>query len=334
MARATIPTLLSVDRFAQIMGINPLHFAGASCRAHGTVPEFFPLRNRCSDLWLQQGWQGADSVSREDLAREIDTAEHDLARELGWWPAPKWLAQELHPFPRFHRPDMWREYGRNVRGARVSLKSDYGKVIEPGRRATILVGAASVANGHLIYSDADGDGFTERAEIHIATTVTEAAELHAFLPTTPSCYPGDPADESWQIRSPHYKKLSGGTLVMRFWTWQMVDPDLWEFMPTTDTEAGEVAIDLSGLSHTPAVTSSLVQSVNVYRVYNDPTEVSAMFLWEPTPCDSLLEGFCTSATGCTSCELTEQDGCLHVRDSHLGFVVPAPATYDADEDTW
>ena len=59
-----------------------------------------------------------------------------------------------------------------------------------------------------------------------------------------------------------------------------------------------------------------------------------MFLWEPTPCDSLLEGFCTSATGCTSCELTEQDGCLHVRDSHLGFVVPAPATYDADEDTW
>jgi hypothetical protein len=324
MARASIATLLSLDRYAQIMGVNPVHFAGA------TAGDFFPLRNRCSDIWTQHSWQYADSVSREDLALAIDQAESDLAGKLGWWPAPRWTYQEFRPYPRHHRRDVYRVTGQNVRGAGISLHTRYARVIQAGQRATAPVGTASVAAGTLAYSDADGDGFAERATITLPTALTDAGEVKVY-------HAGRDAAPEWEIRNPTYRHIGSGSVTIRFWSWQMIDPDLWEFMPTVDNSGENLqAIDLSGLTSTPPVTTSLVQSVEVYREYTPTDQASVLFRWEPTPSNLVLDGFCSvcGGTGCAACAFTTQTGCLHVRDAERGVVVPEAATYDAGTGQW
>ena len=81
MARANTPTLLSLDRFAQILGVPPAHFAG------GYTATVFPVTSSCSQVWFQHAWQAADKVGREELAVAIAGAEGDIASELGYWPA-------------------------------------------------------------------------------------------------------------------------------------------------------------------------------------------------------------------------------------------------------
>lgn len=57
------PTLLSLPYYAQIMGINPVHFQGAA------GDDVWPAGGVCGDVWPRYSWQYADRVSHEDLAR-------------------------------------------------------------------------------------------------------------------------------------------------------------------------------------------------------------------------------------------------------------------------
>lgn len=317
MTRANTYTQLSLDRYARIMGVNPVHFAGA------TAGSFFPLANACSDIWFQHPWQWADSVSREILAEEIRRTEEDLARELGWWTAPEWLYQEVQKWSRFYRRDSYRLWSNNVRGQIVSVKTDYAKIVAGGRRATTLVEAGATVT----YSDEDGDGFYETATISVTTTETDIFELYVFTA-------GKEGASTWEIRPPRSKSLSGGTATFTFYSWQMIDTALWEEFPTTIDSP--TAINLEGLAEDPPDTSNVVATVDVYRVYNDTTENAALFLWEPQPKNSIgtLNWSCSTAVQCTACGFTTQNGCLHVRDPKLGFVIPIPATYDEDDAQW
>ena len=73
MSRATTPTLLSLDRYAQIMSLNPAHFSGAA----GAT--FWPEITSCDDVWPQYSWQHQyEFVSREELAIAISEAEGDI----------------------------------------------------------------------------------------------------------------------------------------------------------------------------------------------------------------------------------------------------------------
>jgi len=309
MATASIYTGLSLNRYASILGINPMHFAGAS------ADEYFPLRTRCSDIWQQHSWQFADSVSREDLALAIDEAEQDIARELGFWPYPKWFAQEVHQTPRFHRREYFRQRGFGVRAVRTSVTADFGRIIQAGVRAVTKVGTATLAAGMLTYTDADGDGFRERATITLPTTYTDVSGLKVYQT-------GEGGVQVSEIRDPHYRATSDGAITFYFWAWQLIDPALWEIPPHGLIDQSPVAIDLAGLAEVLPDYSNLVDSVDVYREYTTSTdEPSAEFYWEPLP-------------GCEPCELATQTGCLHVRDANLGIVVPSPATYSDDDEEW
>lgn len=320
MTRASTPTLFSLDRYAKIMGINPLHFAGA------TANRFFPLRNACTDLWVQHSWQFADVVSREDLAHEIAIAEADLARELGWWPAPIWIAQEVHQFPRHYRRDTYRNYGRNVRDQRVSVKAEYAKISAGGQRtATALELRVPVT-----FTDADGDGFAETATVVASTTFTDCFEVKVF-------FEGMNGADVWEIRPPRsiVYDATAQTMTIELWSWQLIDPTVWEAFPTVDTLDGVTAIDLRGLEQVPVVTTNLVTSVDVYRIWNNMADPSCLLIWEPEPRGSILDSpSCSTVTECEACDLTAQDGCIHVRDALRGIVVPTPSTYNAETGKW
>lgn len=314
MARASTYTLLSLDKFASLIGIMPPHFNGAK----GAT--YFPDVNACSDVFYQYSWQHYDNIGREDVARAIKQAEGDIAAVLGYYPAPAWIEDEVHRYPQHHRRDVWQYGMQNVRGDAKSIKLDYGKFIQAGRRATTLIDA----DAPVVYSDEDSDGFDETATVTVATTLTNKCELKCY-------FAGQAAAQEWEIRPARTVTLSGGNVIFTFWAWQLIDPDLQEFVPTT---TGPTPIDIED-------SASFVTTVDVYREYTDFTQASAALYWEPAAnlvaYNSGIVGACCSAcggVGCQACELTTQDGCIHVRDVGLGWVVPGPATYDSDNGQW
>lgn len=320
MARASTPTLLSLDRYAKILGITPVHFNGAAVPA--TSPVVFPLSGSCSNIWSQYSWQASDMVSREDLARAIHNAEMDIRREVGYSPAPEWIAQEVQRWSRPGRPE-WRGYALNVNGHGMGFKTAWGKVIQAGRRATTLIDTPTTGAGELVYSDEDGDGFSETATITVSTTLTSAEECEVKV-----YFASKVAAPEWEIRPLKSVTISGGTLTIVADSWLFIDPDLWEAFPTDD---GFSAIDIS-------TTSNFVTSVDVYREYTDHTQVSAQFLWERSGvAGSTWNGLICSncgGSGCAVCAMPTQDGCLSIRNAELGIVIPSPATYDATNSQW
>jgi hypothetical protein len=321
MARASTSTLLSLDRYAAILGIAPVHFSGAAIP--GTSPVVFPLSGSCSNIWPQYSWQASDQVSREDLARAIHNAEMDIRRELGYSPAPEWIAQDVHRWPRQLRPE-WQPYALNANGHGIGFKTTWGKVIEAGRRATTLIDTPTTGAGELVYSDEDGDGFYETATITVSTSLTSAEECEVKV-----YFEGRAAAPEWEIRPLKSVTISSGTLTIVADSWLFIDPDLWEAFPTDD---GFAAINITG-------TNNFVDSVDVYREYTDHTVASAQFLWERSGISTIgfINGvLCNDCggSGCTVCGMPTQDGCLSIRNAELGIVAPSPATYDEDSGQW
>lgn len=294
-------THLSLARFAQMIGINPAHFWGAS--AASLTPAIFNVGSSCGDVWPQHDWQKEDQVSRESLTFAIQEAEKQLADFLGYWTAPTWIAHEMQAYPRdFYRTSLYQVL--DVRGMRKSLTLNYGKVISGGRRAVTLVGTATTAGATLVYSDNDGDGYSEIATITLATTLTDACEIKVY-------HASHDGEQEWEIRPIKTISIAAGILTITLDSWLLIDPDLYEVFPSDD---GFETIDIS-------TTANFVVSVDVYREYNDLSEASAVFHWEND------EPTCDGCTSCTVCDDTTQDGCMQVRDDLLAKVVPIPATY-------
>ena len=302
-------TLLSLSRYAQLIGINPAHFWTAANVA------VMPYTDCCSDIWFQHDWQFSSRVSRETLAHAILGAERDIAGVIGYWPAPVWISEEVQAYPRVHRPDLVQYGGLDGRGYAKALRADYAKLIAPGQRAVTLIGTPAV-----VYSDEDGDGYDETATVSIATALTDAREVKVYTA-------GQGGWMDWEIRPARTKRISAGTFTATFWAWQLIDPDLWAALTTT---AEPVPIDWN-------VPANLVSNVDVYREFDDTTEISATFYWEPeTAALNWLNTLCTCGGSgtCAACALTTQNGCLHVRDANAGMLVPWPATYSADDAAW
>ncbi len=308
MARASIETLLSLDRYARLMGISPPHFNGAAGAA------VFPVTPACSDIWFQHSWQRSDRVSREDLALAISNAEYDLARELGYYPAQRWITNEVHQYPRHHRRNVV-DSGANVRGFAKSVTAKFGKMIDTGQRAL----GDKIDVVPIYSSEQDPAAYDETVTVTAAHGgETDIREWKVFVADRN----GEP---EWEIRSPRSVWINGANVVLKFWAWQFIDPDYWEAFPETVDDL--TTIDLEGAVY--------LADCDVYRVYNDNTAQSAEFYWEPEDW-SISPLICSSCggAGCSTCSLTTQDGCAHIRDVDNGIVVPMPATYSDDNAQW
>jgi len=147
MARAMIPTLLGLDHYARIMGLDPLHF-------NQGISQLRP-NPTCPQVWYQYTWQNPSIVSREHLADTISEAERDLTDQLGYYPTPVWIGGEdgeFHPYPRPKAPGAY-GLGSNIYLRYKSLQLKHGYVIEGGQRATTSLGEAC-----WVGLDLDGDG--------------------------------------------------------------------------------------------------------------------------------------------------------------------------------
>ncbi len=324
MARADTNTLLSLDRFSTIMGISPVRFNGAAAiTIPGSNVKLFDIDHDVNNTWPQFSYQTNDQISREELAQEISRAESDIAAYIGYFPGPRWHSQEMHRYPQYHRREFY-GIGRDMRGQYKAVQTRWGKFIQGGRRAVSVIEAGAA----VVYSDEDGDGWEETATITITgVTVSDICELKFY-------FIDENGAQTWEIRPPRTKTLVSGTLTATFFTWQLIDPDLWNAFPTTANTGGGVGIDIS----TPP--TNVESTIDVYREFTDFSLPSALFFWEDLPIGQTLTistgGACSSCdnTGCSACVLCTQNACLHFRDVNEGFAVPVPATFDVDSDQW
>src|SRR6187402_2110188 len=171
MARASVPTLLSLDRWARIMHVNPVHFAGAV----GSL--IWPASGACEDIWPQYSWQTTEElVGREDVGMAIATAEEDIKNALGKSAAATWEIDEAHGYS---FPDMRPRL----------VQTEYGEVIAPGRRAVTLIEAEAA----VVRSDPDNDTWFERATVTVTTDVTDIRQIKLY-------FAGHDGDPEWEIR--------------------------------------------------------------------------------------------------------------------------------------
>lgn len=318
-AQALPTTILSLHRYARIMGLDPVHFSQAYAN------NVHPVTRTCNDVWYKYAWQRADVVSREDLAYAIRNAERDIAQVLGYWPGPFWTHEEIADYPEFHRRDIWpMQSGLNVADRVKGVRTRWGKLRAVGKRA---VAEAGTGVG-VTYSDEDSDGFFETVTITLDISGSDAETIlgkgwepeYATSRNLKVYFAGKSGHPAWEIRPTTSHSYSGTTLTVTFRSWQLVDPGLQEQSPNTDGEPQP--IDISD-------TDNLVSTVDIYLEYVDNAVASVNFQWDRNDGCTACNG-----SGCVVCNPQNQDGCASIRDRDTGLIVPLPATYDSANDQW
>ncbi len=297
MALSAIRTQLPLDRWAEILGINPLHFNQVTDDA---VPNTV-----CSRVWKQWAWQESDQVSRLDAALAISQAEQVIITHLGYNLVPEWTIDERVRATQPGIPEVLNVGGLNVRGFNMTTKTEKGHIISGGIEGKTLIEAGAI----ITFLDQDGDGYFETARVTVTSSV-DPDEIAVY-------YPGEDGADEWEIRPlnnplTHLRRvvdIGGGLINIIFAREQVVDP-----------------LILSDFNPGPADGSApgdFLATVDVFRHFNDPQQ-QVTLLWAPHGqfCDC-------GTTTCVVCAHSTQTGCLLANDFRTGRFHYRPAAFNA-----
>lgn len=252
MATTDIQTVLSLDEYAEIMGLNPLNFNSAVSPAEN----LFGFERDKQPLWFKYSWQSSKQMSHQELATYIQQAELDIAEFLGYWPAPVWIAQETHSYTEnVRRGDIFSMYP--TKGVYKPFLTRYGKILGVGRRLATLISNETVA-----YSDEDTDTFEETATVTATTTITDPKRIKLF-------FAGKSGNPDYEIKPLKSVTISGGVATIVANSWLFFERDLYEALPSGEP------ITING-----GDSANYVTTVDVYDEYYDTETASARFIWE------------------------------------------------------
>lgn len=246
MARSDVLTKLPLDRWFEIIGMNPLHANQLTSTRllPGTV---------CGDVFFQYAWQHSDRLGRNDIAMAIQAAEQEIEAELGYLLTPDWIAEERLEYPQPAIPGVYNLSGTNPRGMFKSVELRRGHVISGGVKTKSLIQAGTA----IVRSDPDVDQFQELCTVQVATSVTDVNEIRVY-------YPAKSGSDAWEIR-PITVSISGGVATITFKVWQVVAANQLDAINAQPLEAEGAA--------------TYETTVDIYRVYNDPS-TQVQFMWE------------------------------------------------------
>jgi hypothetical protein len=298
MARASIETLLPLDEFARILGIDPWSFNQMRYPAAKGA--------QCSDVIFQHPWQ-EDHLSREEIAQAIADAEQMLADELRYWPAPKYQAGEVVQYPRqrtLHDVGVYRPKPKTVQ-----LK--WHHIVTPGVFKRTSIGTISGLD--LTAADTDGDGIKDTFTATIINAaigdITDPNEIALYFEAGDRL--GQDLDETWRIR-PVTISITGTTATIKGHRTLLVKPIL-----QSGVEAKSLKADLD---------TNYVTSLECHRVFTDSTFTEA----EPNQGLAIWK----KISGCETddCGSSSKPLCLGEDNHKLGTVYasygfPCPARY-------
>lgn len=237
---------LTLTQYAEEMGIPLLHFFG------GVSSYVFQTLSGCSSVWYRHTWQNDDQVSQEEIAQQILFAERQISELIGFPVAPTHIEIDV-PVPGHTLV--------NNRGEYKGIATNVGYIHAVGRRAETLL-ASDVP---VTYSDEDGDGFEETGTIDVSAFSAEFADWDADYGKLEIC----PAGYGTELAIDTYNKYANGEITV--FTWNMIKPDIASRMPGSDHRP--VNLD---------ETANRIQTVDIYRVYNDSTQAASIVLADGT----------------------------------------------------
>lgn len=293
MARATTETLLSLDEWAAIVGLNPWEFNGISAG--------LPRLNeaQCQTVWQQYQWQ-RDFLSREEVAQAIMKAEEMLAEELLYYPAPKVITNELRRYPTLRNPRHISMVNQYNDWRPVQVK--WHKVQSVGTAARSVIAADEAVT----FVDRDGDGIDETFELTLTTDV-DVNEIALYY--SAAFRMGAELDETWRIR-PLTVTRSGADVIIRGHITLLVNPALYEAYVPENLNAADA--------------NNYMDTVDVYRRFVDTTATNdepmqGRAIWDIPP-------------GCSSdCVVKYRALCATQREPDVGYlnikVVPCDWPY-------
>lgn len=292
MALASTQTLLSLDEFAQLMGISPWAFNQLDIN--------FLLGDdviKCP-VWYQFEWQRYQTLTRETIARAISDAEAMLAEQLGYWPAPHYIVGEKIPYPRPHQADWWATWF-NERWKLKDVRTEYGRIITPGIVAydDISLDAA------VTFDDTDGDTYDDWfTTAALPTSVVNASEIAAYIRVAdrPDSMAAD-GEDVWRLRPVNVDlDAVAGTVTISGPIWLLVNP-LYTIPPYPQP------LDPSLVPPDPG--TPFLDGIMVRRRYTDLTTQGHVYL-EQIPCYT------------PPCVTIYADACFGERNARLGVVTP------------
>ena len=283
------PTLLAPARYAEIMGIKLTHFMQLA----GTKA---PLTGGCDDVW--------DQTAREDLCWTIQQAEEMIARELGFWPAPKFITNERIQCNLPGIRDDWRN---------AELKTEWAYIDNFGTESLSLVQSGATVQ----YSNNDNDPLDREETATIGTALyadlsacSAACDVAVFFRTADGAI--DAADPRFEIRPLSVDIEADGTMHITGESSLFINPTLWTLTKldcegSDDPHAWRWSFD----------TTNLVSQVDVYC-----RSVSLV-----TPVSMLWDSAC-HCTDCGVCQHASQVGCAYCTDKRRGYFAPRTATWN------
>jgi hypothetical protein len=145
MAYSSSNTKLSINRWGELMGINPYVLNGVqvgSCM-DAKVPY------DCEQVWTQYRWQSAANATREQLGLAIKSATDDIEWKLGFPIAPTYISNEEVILRKDEAIAL-----ANTRT--ILLYLDYKRVISAGRQPVDTIGVDIITD-----YDYSGDGVND-----------------------------------------------------------------------------------------------------------------------------------------------------------------------------
>jgi hypothetical protein len=334
MARSQHDTLLPLDTYAQIMGLDPFTFNQIGLG----FPEGSKIGldgSNCADVFYQHFWH-RNAISMDELALAIQSAEDKLGKALTYYPAPKYIVNE--PIQRdngrpFHRDcglEAWSNlyYGYPYRFPyRSSVQTRFHKIQTGGTRARTFI--ADTADLTLFDSTtglpAVAPNINDSFTCTVATSITNTNEIGVYFLPADRVPISTSVNESWRLR-PLNVSISSGTATITGHATLLVRPALRTIPNPVPLDVTDATIYAGQLS--------------VYRVYTD-TDNAGVALWEAydncteTPCESVETTICMGnrnwKMGQAYIGYTENECCVNWRapeQVRLSYLAGLPLTED------
>lgn len=292
MGRSDIVTLLPIDRYSEIQGINGSHFNQLNGVKAPT--------GACNDLW--------DQDARDALAWTMKQAEDLIIKELGFYPVPTFVTDEEQEFNLPGVRSDWRN---------AELATDWKYVTCFGTETLTLL----QANATVEYLDLDADPLEREEWGEIGGLVyqdlpacADPCSVRVFFRVADGAE--DAADPRWEIR-PLKVDIDGPTMRIRARSELFVRPILWD-LTQADCAGGGTTGDVNKWKWQFEL-ANLVSQVDVYCMsVNQATPVTLYWDSQAVGCETCL-GVCQHKT---------QTACAYVTDKKQGFFIPRPATWN------